>query len=83
MFTLEQLAHFDRCLFPDEIAEKIGQVAGYSDCGISVLKMELRQKAPLGVVKMFQDRIDDKQFCDALKQVLTDFCHRYWPSDDV
>ena len=84
-FTLEQLAHFDRCLFPDDIAEEIGQVAGYSDTEILLLKMDLRRKTnrgatPLGVVSMFQERINDKQFCDALSQVLTAFCNKHWPT---
>lgn len=80
MFTLEQLAHFDRCLFPDNIAEEIGKVAGYSDIEVIVLRMGLKQKMPLGVVAMFQDRIDDKRFCDALNKVLTAFCAKHWPN---
>ena len=77
LFSLEQLAHFDSCLFPDDIAEEIGKVANYNLTQIVLLKIELRTKAPLNVVGMFQDRIGDERFCNALKEVLTNFCKRY------
>lgn len=76
-FTLEQLALFDRCLFPDDISEEIGKAAGYDEAEILALKMELRQQVkdrrPLGVVGLFQDRIKDERFCTALIKVLVSF----------
>lgn len=75
-FTLKQLALFDRCLFPDDIAEEIGKEAGYDEAEILLLKMELRRQVkdcPLSVVGLFQDRINDEKFCAALTKVLISF----------
>lgn len=79
-FTFEQLAHFDRCLFPDDIAEDIGEVAGYEYIEVLLLKLEFRQKAKKGslnVIGLYQDRIHDDRFCNALIKVVQAFCNKY------
>jgi hypothetical protein len=76
-FTLEQLAHFDRCLFPDDFAEEIGKAAGYNDNEILFLKLSLRGRK-LSVINIYQEWILDDQLCKALNSVLEDFCRKYW-----
>jgi hypothetical protein len=77
MFSLDQLAHFDRCLFPDDLADEIAKAGNYSKNEVLVLKMNLQSMArnkKLGVVAVYQEFITDERFCTALEKVLVEFC---------
>lgn len=80
-FNLEQLAHFDRCLFPDDLAEDIGRLGGYTPDEILLMKLDFRQwikKTPLSVVGLFQENIQNERFCKALEALLLEFCEKHY-----
>jgi hypothetical protein len=77
MYSLAQLARFDRCLFPDDLADSIIVAGNYTRSEAILCRMNIRSMSKnkkLSVVAVYQEFITDERFCTALEKVLTDFC---------
>lgn len=77
-YTLDQLAHFNRCLFPDDFARDMQQIGQMDPDQAFLLKMDLRARVHRGqnlnVLDLYQDyAIPDPTFRDCLERVLLDF----------
>lgn len=76
-YTLSQLAHFDRCLYPGDfrhdlesagLSEFLAQEIAYFIIG------ENRKGGPhCGIVRLYQEYIDNKEIIAAFEKVLYDF----------
>lgn len=76
-YTLGQLAHFNRCLFPGDFAEDMQKIGGLSADEALMLQMDMASKArsgkSLNVIDLYQDNINNDAFHDALERVLQNF----------
>lgn len=76
-YTLEQLAHFDRCLFPKDFKEDLIE-AGLSEGKAELVEDALRwSKNTKGIVQIYQDWHNIPEVVDAIKIVLNKFVEKY------
>ena len=83
-YTLEQLAHFDRCLFPQSLAEDIARFDGIDKTDLEYFISHFRwiakhEHGGLSAVSLYQRYINEKRFCEALDAVVSEFCQKHLP----
>lgn len=76
-FTLKELAHFDRCLYPDELIEALSSLNIYDEGDLIYFKMIFRSKAPLHIIKLYQEFIRDEKMCRALEIIVNLFVSKH------
>jgi hypothetical protein len=78
-YTLDQLAWFNRCLFPDDFAQDMHKVGGMNGDLAFALQLNLRSKIKrtgqsLNVLDIYQDyALPDSEFQQGLENVLVGF----------
>lgn len=80
MYTLAQLAHFDRCLFPDDLSVKLLDegVHEYTVDGVErFIKNERRKGNNVGIIRLYQEFITDEELTKALDAVVCAFVTKY------
>lgn len=79
MYTLEQLAHFDRCMFTSWIAEKLEEqgVEPYTVRGVeNFIRSERVKDNNVGIIRLYQEFITDEDLTKALDAVVSAFVNR-------
>ncbi len=82
-FTLEQIAHFDRCLFPEDFSielENCGLSPLDNKCVIMVLIRNRMNGSKFGIIQLFQEFINDKTVTDVLELVIQKFVEENYKS---
>lgn len=80
MYTLKQLAHFDRCLFPDDFEKELieeGVDANDAYFVSSAMKSYTRGGGRNTIVGLYQMFIDDEQLTSAFDRILVKFVEKY------
>ena len=72
-FTLDQLALFDRCLFPDDLARDFFRIGGYNEEQTRFEFRSIRNKRGLSAVGLYQEYIQDEHFTSTLNAILCEF----------
>lgn len=75
MFTLEQIAWFDRCLFPDDFKQDLIKV-GCPEIDATVISSYLKRNPSSSIVNIYQEFITDKDYTNYINQVLHNFITR-------
>lgn len=76
-FTLEELAHFDRCLYPDSLIEDLSNLDIFSDPQLFLYKTIFREKVPLHIIQLYQDFIHNEKMLRALEIIVHSFVKKY------
>ena len=79
-FTLAQLAHFNRCLFPDDFRKDLERI-GTDYETVLQLYWHVQRHRSAGVVGIYQTFIRDKKCKKAILTLLTEHVAKY-PMDD-
>jgi flavin-dependent dehydrogenase len=80
MYTLEQLAHFDRCMFTSWLAEKLEEqgVEEHTVRGVEQFISHERFKGNnVGVIRLYQEFITDEELTKALDAVVYAFVNQH------
>jgi hypothetical protein len=85
-YTLAQLAHFDRCLYPCDFRDDLIEAGLDSVSANSVSQYIINKRRKfysvdqnaniVGVIDVYQEFISCKEIIDAIEQVVYDFCNR-------
>lgn len=72
MYTLDQLAWYNRCLFPDNLYRDILEVGG--DEGMAMdARNYVKRNPKAGILGLYQEYITDKEFIDVLEKLVYNF----------
>lgn len=75
-YTLEELAWFDRTLFPDDFYSDLVE-AGMPELDARVISMwiknELKKGRSVGIVNIYQEYITDPEYCNIFDKVVSNF----------
>jgi hypothetical protein len=75
-FTLDQLAHFDRCLFPDTLLDglvKHGVDADEAHSIVSMVNRKRRNGGKFGTIDIYQEYIQHPAITGALSAMVAEF----------
>lgn len=72
MYSLSQLALFNRCLFPDDIYKDMLEV-GASESDACIARDYLKRNTNVGVLGLYQEYISDDTFISYLEAVVEKF----------
>jgi hypothetical protein len=81
MYTLEQLAHFDRCLFPDDFKKQLEKAGMPEHDALMVVQYMQRKRdsdLPVGIIHLYQEFIMDEDLTKVFDAVVSEFVDRYW-----
>lgn len=81
MYSLEQLAHFDRCLFPDNFRDDLlRQGINHSDAMmvINFIKSARHKNDHVGIVRVFQEFITIDELTKAFDSIVAEFVATYY-----
>lgn len=76
MYTLEQLAHFDRCLYPGDFKDdliRVGVDVLDASAVMYFMKRKSREGISVGIVQIYQEYISDKELTNAFDKVVSEF----------
>lgn len=76
MYTLEQLAHFDRCLYPGDFKDdliRVGVDVLDASAVMYFMKRKIREGISVGIVQIYQEYISDKELTNAFDKVVSEF----------
>lgn len=79
MYTLAQLAYFDRCLFPSDMAVKLldkGVHENNADAVEQFIVNERRKGNNVGIVRLYQEFISIEELTNAFDAVVYDFLNK-------
>ncbi|QDJ96267.1 hypothetical protein Xoosp13_80 [Xanthomonas phage Xoo-sp13] len=79
MYTLEQLALFDRCLFPGDFQTQLMNVgmSGFQAAVISGFIESNRRKGNMvGIIQVYQEFIDSEEITKAIDAVVSEFVNK-------
>lgn len=85
-YTLKQLAHFDRCLFPCDFRDDLIDAGLDSFLAETVSQYIINKRRKfysvdgnanvVGVLDVYQEFISCNEIVDAIEQVVYDFCNK-------
>lgn len=80
MLTLQQLAHFDRCIFPESFANDLVENGLDEMNAFSIEMFIVRQRKNgnmVGVIQIYQEFITDDNVTNAIEKVVKAFIEKY------
>lgn len=75
MYTLDQLAWFNRCLFPDNLYRDILSVGGCMSMARDARNFVIRNPKA-GILGLYQEYITDEEFIDVLEKLVYNFMNK-------
>lgn len=85
-YTLEQLAHFDRCLHPSDFCDDLisagldeflaNEVANFIINRRRKIHSATKSAGSVGIIEIYQEYITCKEIIDAIEKVVYDFCNK-------
>ncbi len=85
-YTLEQLALFDRCLFPGDFRDDLVDAGLDESTAFAVSRFIIDRRriiyaatkstGSVGIIEIYQEFITCKEIIDAIEKVVYDFCNK-------